>query len=251
MTQNPDDVGSMFARGWTLLTQNPVIVVPGLVLGAIGGIAIAAIALAFIGSVIATGATHNVAVGATSLGLTTAIGIAAILALTVVQTTATTAMAVAAWERGSTTLADAWTALRLHGWQMLAAVVLLFLIGCAALVLAPFTLLVSLLAYAIFFMYVAPAIVEGRPAREAIAESCRLAARNLVPSAGIAVLVVAISVLAGIVGSQIRPECLQEPYGHRSRFDRYQGRARAQSQERRFGAAPEPAHRGHRAFGVG
>ncbi|HVA32785.1 MAG TPA: hypothetical protein VNG31_01480 [Candidatus Baltobacteraceae bacterium] len=203
MTQNPDDVGSTFARGWTLLSQNPVIVVPGLVLGAIGGIAIAAVVLAFIGSVIATGATHSVAVGATSLGLTTAAGIVLILALTVVQTTATTAMAVAAWERGSTTLADAWAALSLRGWQMLAAVVLLFFIGCAALLLAPFTLLVSLLAYVIFFMYVAPSVVEGRPAGEAIAESCRLAARNLGPSAGIAVLVMVISVIAGIVGSEI------------------------------------------------
>jgi hypothetical protein len=204
MTQSAADLESTFVRAWALFTQNLIVVVPGLVLGAVAGIVAAIVAVLLIGSLLATGATGSTAVGIASIGTTVAVAVVLVMVMAIVQTAFVTGMAGAAWETGKTTLADGWNAFTNRGGQILWMIVLMFAIGCGALILAPFTLGLSLFAYLIFFLYTSSSvIIGGREAGHAISESMHLATRNFWPTTGLAALVVLVSLIGAAVGSEL------------------------------------------------
>jgi hypothetical protein len=185
------DVESTFKRAWALLASNPIVVVPPIVVGIAAGVVVAfGLIFGGVGALLAGTAADNSAAqgaGIAAIAVVVAIVLAFILVLSVAQAAFTAGMAGAAWQTGKATLADGWNAFRARGLQMFLAMLLLALVGCAAVVLAPVTLLLSLVAYVIFTLYVsASVIVGGRTAGDAIAESFRLAKRNFWPTTDVA-----------------------------------------------------------------
>jgi hypothetical protein len=118
-----DSVENIFARAWSLLAKNPVIIVPGLVVGLVAGIVQVAFA-AHPQFVDASGNTDAVAAiaGAGRAAFSAAISIVVgVLAFLITQTY-TTGMAGAAWLRGVTSLADGRASFREDAGRLLAAV---------------------------------------------------------------------------------------------------------------------------------
>jgi MFS family permease len=204
MTSAGADLEGTFQRAWALLIKNFVIVVPGLVLGLAAGLLVAVVVLFGIVAALAGIAAGGNTFAVSSAVITAIVAFLVVLAMAIVQTAFITGMAGAAWATGTTTLSDGWNALRQRGVQIFYMMLLMFAIGCAALILAPVTLLLSLFAYVIFFIYVSSSvIIGGCDAREALADSCRLAARNFWPTTGLAALVVCVSLVGAVVGSEI------------------------------------------------
>jgi hypothetical protein len=204
MNESAEGLQNTFARAWSLLTQNLIIVVPPIVLGAAAGLVGVLLVMFVLGGVLTAGATGRAGVGIASIGASLIVAAASIMLLAIVQTAFVTGMAGAAWERGTTTLGDGWTAFGRRGGQILLTMLVLFAIGCVALVLAPFTLLLSLLAYLIAFIYVpASVIVGGRDAGEALSESVRLTARNFWPTSALAGLIIVIVLIASALGGEL------------------------------------------------
>ncbi|HEV7178667.1 MAG TPA: hypothetical protein VGN11_02260 [Candidatus Baltobacteraceae bacterium] len=203
MTQSVHDFENTFARARQLLAENWVIVVPGLVLGAIGGALEFLVSAAVLGPLVVTGdGTENMAV-VTQTIVTVSLTIVSVL-IAIVQMAYVTSMAGAAWKTGHTTLVDGWNAFSHRGLHILVAVVLLFVLGICAAVFAPITFLLTLLAYMVFFIYtMASVIIGGRKPIAAIAESCRLSLANFVPTLGIVVLIAAIALAGAWIGTLV------------------------------------------------
>jgi hypothetical protein len=120
--------------------------------------------------------------------------IGAALVLSVWAYAATFGMADAMWERGTATFADGNAAFRARGGALVVACIGLIGLTFVALILALPTLFISLLALALFTMYVLPSVVSGRRAGfDAISESFRLVRYNFATSAITAVVLYAIS----------------------------------------------------------
>jgi hypothetical protein len=112
-----------------------------------------------------------------------------------------TGMAGAAWKDGTAHLRDGYEAFEGRGAQIFVAILVLSAVGFVAALLAPFTLLLSAAAYAIFSIYTMAAVIIGkRSAFEAIAESCRLAWQNFFPTLAVVVLVVLVALAGGFLG---------------------------------------------------
>jgi hypothetical protein len=204
VNETAEGLQNTFARAWSLLTQNLIIVVPPIVLGAAGGVVAVVLVVFVLGGVLTAGVTGRAGVGIASIGASLVVAAASITALAIVQMAFVTGMAGAAWERGTTTLADGWNAFGRRSGQILLTMLVLFAIGCIALVLAPFTLLLSLLAYVIAFIYVpASVIVGGRSTGEALSESVRMTKRNFWPTAALAGLVILISLIVSALGGEL------------------------------------------------
>lgn len=202
MTQSVRDFENTFAQAWTLLRRNPVIVVPGLVLGIIGGAISIVVTYAIYGSVLSSAGTADVA--AVTQIVVAVVLTALSMLLAIVQMAYVTGMAGSAWQHGRTSLRDGWYAFSHRSIQTTIAVVLLFVIGVCAAVLAPVTFLVTLFAYMVFFIYTMASVIIGdREAVTAIAESCRLTLANFLPTLGIIVLVAVIAIAGGWIGSLI------------------------------------------------
>ena len=184
MTQSARDLESTFARAWTLLMRNPVMLVPGIV---IGGLQTAA-------SIAAQALTDELLL----LGAL----VTATLALSLVQMAYVTGMAGAAWRHEHTRLGDGWSALA-HRWtSVLAALLLLLVIGFCASALAVPTFGVTLIVYAVFFIYTLAAVVIGeRPPIAGIVESASTALANLLPTVGVVALIAIIAAAGGWLGS--------------------------------------------------
>jgi hypothetical protein len=206
MTQSVRDLENTFAYSFLLLVRNWAIIVPGLLLGAIGvglGYAILAIAggAAAIGGV--TGTESASTLPEELLSILAAV-VAVILALVtlICEMAYVTGMAGAAWKDGTAHLRDGYEAFERRGTQIFIAIVVLSIGGFLAAVLAPFTLLLSAAAYALFGIYTMAAVIIGnRTAFEAIAESCRLAWKNLLPTLAVVTLVVLVAIAGGWVGT--------------------------------------------------
>ena len=187
MKQSARDFENTFAHAWSLLVRNPVIVLPGIVLGI--GAAAAEEAVQFV--------SFDVypwlgALAAYALGL----------AFALVQMAIVTGMAGSAWRHEVTSLRDGWQALAHRVLPAAGAVALLLLIGFCAAALSPATLGVSLIAYAILFVYTLAAVVIGeRPPITGIVESASTALKNILPTVGVIALIAVIAALAGFLGS--------------------------------------------------
>jgi hypothetical protein len=207
MTQSVRDLENTFARAFVLLVRNWTIVVPGIVLGAIGfslGFAILAIA----GASAIGGVSGNEAPATLSEELMSILAavVAVILALVtlICEMAYVTGMAGAAWKSGEAHLRDGYQAFEGRGTQIFIAIVLLSVAGFIAALLAPLSLLLSAAAYAIFSIYTMAAVIIGnRTAFEAIAESCRLAWKNILPTLAVVALVVLVAIAGGWIANTL------------------------------------------------
>jgi hypothetical protein len=207
MTQSVRDLENTFARAWVLLVRNPTIVIPGIVLGAIGfGLGFAILAIAGASAIGGISGNEAAATVPEELMSILAAVVAVILALVtlICEMAYVTGMAGAAWKSGEAYLRDGYRAFEGRGTQILIAIVLLSAAGFIAALLAPITLLLSGAAYAIFSIYTMAAVIIGnRTAFEAVAESCRLAWKNILPTLAVVALVVLVAVAGGWIGSTL------------------------------------------------
>lgn len=188
-------------RALLLLRRNPSIVVPSIVVALLG--ALAAHALSDSGY-LSWGFFADLGAQGPSafwqfLATIVALGLRVLGALVAIA--CTIGMADAAWSTGRATLRDGLEALRRDGAQVLAALLLLFLIGLVASALVIPTFGVSLLAYMIFMLYaMAAVVVADRAAPDAIVESVQLAARNLGITFVLVVLIVGLAIAGALLG---------------------------------------------------
>jgi len=185
MTQSARDLENTFAHAWTLLVRNPVIIVPGIVLAAVGaGLEYALRAW------ISDDLTYAIVL------------IVLAFALGLVQMAYVTGMAGAAWRDERARLHDGLIAFEHRGAAVGGAWLLLVVIGFCAAVLAGATFGVTLIAFAVFFIYTMAAVVIGdrRPVK-AITESAGLALRNVMPTIGVVGLIVVIAAAGGWLGA--------------------------------------------------
>jgi len=186
---------NVFGRSWTLLTQNWVIIVPGLIVAIITGILTGLLAPS---TTYVSGGDYTTirSVGVVSSMIIAVIGvIGAIIAITY-----TTGMAGAAWQRGTATLADGGAAFREDAGHVLSAMVFLFLVGIVASVLAPFTLGLSILVLFFLFPYTMAAAVLGNfGGIDALRESYRIATQHVATTAIIIVVAAVIAIIGGIL----------------------------------------------------
>ncbi|HEY5341009.1 MAG TPA: hypothetical protein VIK27_08290 [Candidatus Aquilonibacter sp.] len=201
MTQSARDWENTFAHAWTLLVRNPVIVIPCLATGVIAAGVQFFVGVVVMGSVAVSGDGSRGALEAIET-LTEIVLFVITLALSLMQMAYVTGMAGAAWRHGRTSLRDGWAALGHRMWPLLAAAALLLVIGICAATLASVTFLVTLLAYAVFFIYTMAAVVIGeRPPIAAIIQSANIALANFLPTLGIVLLIAVIALLGGWLGS--------------------------------------------------
>ncbi len=183
-----DSVENIFARAWTLLTANPVIVVPGLIVGLVVGI---------INGAIAPHPQPGDPLPLGSLAVAASVSLAlGILAFLVTQTY-TTGMAGAAWQTGIASLDDGRAAFRQDAGRLLAAVLLIAVVGIA---IAVITLGIGWFVVLFFAMYIVPAVVlENRGAAGAFRISATIARRRALSTIIIIVMLFVIGLVVGLL----------------------------------------------------
>lgn len=203
MTQTVQDFEKTFVRAWELLTRNWVIVLPGIVLGVVGGVLSFVLGTILAGSFAAADRSGGDVSYVTQVIYAIASLVVAML-VSIVQMAYVTGMAGAVWERGRTSLGDGWNAFAHRSIQLTFATALLFVIGICAAVLAPVTFFVTIAVYMVFLIYTMASVVIGkREAVPAIAESCRLTLSNIAPTLGIVALIAVIAVVGGLIGTLV------------------------------------------------
>jgi hypothetical protein len=169
-------VENVFARSWDLLTKNWVIIVPGVVVGLIVGLISGIYGLTqpdTYGQPSGTAMTFAYGFGAFVAGIILAI---TAIAGYIITQCYTAGMAGAAWQQGVTTLADGTRAVNEDAGNVLVAAVYLFLFGILAVLLAPFTLFLSIFAFYLFTLYtIAAAVVGKQRGMNALRESFAIA----------------------------------------------------------------------------
>jgi hypothetical protein len=193
-----DSVENIFARAWSLLAKNPVIIVPGLVVGVISGIIQVVVAphphaldpsgngdpgvaLASAGR-IAFAAAISIVVG--------------VLAFLITQTY-TTGMAGAAWQRGTASLADGRASFSEDAGRLLAAVLVIAVLGILAGIV---TFGIGWLVVLFFSIYVVPAVVlDNFGAVPAFRLSASIAMKRALPTIIIIVMLFVIGIALGLL----------------------------------------------------
>lgn len=169
-------VENVFARAWDLLTKNWVIVIPGVVVGLVVGLVTGIYAL---NQPDTYGEPSGAAVSfAYGLGAFLSGAVVAVIAIAgyIVTQCYTAGMAGAAWQRGVTTLADGTRAVNEDAGNVLGAAIYLFLFGIVAILLAPFTFLLSIFVFYLFTLYtIAAAVVGNQRGMNALRESYAIA----------------------------------------------------------------------------
>lgn len=189
-------VGNIFSRSWTLLARNPVLIVPGAIVGVISAIIVFA--------VIAP-TQVDVVVNDPAVGYATASGTAArgtlltaidILGFLIAQAY-TVGMAVAAWRTGTTTLADGAAVFTRHWGRVLLTVVVLLGMSIALLYL---TYGFGVPIFFFFSIYAIPAVIL-RPITpvEGLSLSFTFAIERFVPTLIIVIMLCIISVAVGVL----------------------------------------------------
>ncbi len=200
MMQSARDLENTFAHAWGLLNRNPIIVLPCIVIALIAGIAEFGVAAAFGSYEISGNGSVDALAAADAFSAIVLFVVSLLLAL--VQMACVTGMAGAAWRHGTTSLRDAWTALSKRWLAVAGASVLMLIVGLCAAALAPVTFLITLVAYAVFFVYTIAAVVIGeRGPVEAMVESARTALANVMPTLAIVGMIAVIAALGGWLGS--------------------------------------------------
>jgi hypothetical protein len=172
--ESAGSLSNVFSESWRLLVRNPIIVVPGVVIGFAKSLLELAIAPGLDG-----GSARHIA--------TIVLGYVIQLLATVASIACTTGIAAAAWERGAGTLGDGWNAFAREGGRVAVAFLGVLLIGIVAGILTPFTYGLSAIAFGFFCLYVmASAVVGERNGLAAIRESWTIAYERVVPTLGMA-----------------------------------------------------------------
>lgn len=198
--QNSDDIGNVFARSWRLLSANWIIIVPGLVIGLLAGILSALLMPP--GSQLTYDPYSGIPIAVNPLNLVLRPIISTIA--TILAITYTTGMAGAAWRTGKAMISDGKTAFERDAGNVFVAMLGMLVLGIAAAVLAPFTLGISLLAYAVFFLYTLPAAVVGEhPGLQALRESALIARHSLLTTLIVVLLLGVITVVAGLLTASL------------------------------------------------
>jgi hypothetical protein len=189
-------------KAWVLLFRNPMIVVACIIAG-FASTAAGLLVDGFMDSFAISGNGSRDALEAIHTFAQIALFVVT-LAISLVQMAYVTGMAGAAWRSGHATLADGWDALAHRLPPLAGATALLLVIGFCAATLAPITFWITLLAYAVFFIYTIAAVVIGeRPPITAIVESASLALRHMLPTIGIVLLVAVVAYVGGVLGRTI------------------------------------------------
>jgi hypothetical protein len=167
-----DSVENIFARAWTLLTGNPVIIVPGILVGLVTGVLLWMIPGRLMSAVV------NVA--AYVITLSYVVG-----------------MAGAAWRSGRATLADGATAFSKDGGRVLLTVLLLSVIG---IVLAMLTFGIGWLVFLFFAIYTIPAVILSNMAPvDGLKRSFALAMERWVPTLIIIAFLFVVTIVGGLL----------------------------------------------------
>ena len=176
--QSSESVGSTFGRAWDLLLHNWILIVPGMFIGAFSALFLLSAPFLGYGSVSLTAFLAGI-----------------VILLAVLLTVAyTTGMAAAAWQTGRARLADGAHAVRGEGLNLFTAMLLVFVAGVLAIILALPTFFLSLLLFAMCVLYVFPSvIVRGNSAVAAFAESTALALHNWPVTLGVIVVLAIVS----------------------------------------------------------
>jgi hypothetical protein len=173
---NAPTVENVFARAWELLTRNWVIIVPGVVVGLVVGIVSGLFSMTqpdTYGE--PTGSAMSLAYGLAGFVSDLVLAVVAIAGYIVTQCY-TAGMAGVAWNRGVTTLGDGARAVNDDAGNVFVAAIGLLLCGVVAVILAPFTLFLSIFAFYLFTLYtIAAAVVGNRRGFDALRESFAIA----------------------------------------------------------------------------
>jgi hypothetical protein len=185
----------LLSRSWALFKRNWIVALPPVIAMVV---VLAGIALLF-AAIIAALFAHGLARSAPSpqvgagffAGILVFAGVA--LVVSIWAQVAMFGMADAAWAKGTATFADGFAAFRARGGALVVAIIGIFGLGIAALILFFPTLGLSFLALPLFTMYVLPSVVTGgRDGFAAIAESFNLVKRFFGPSAIVLLVLLAI-----------------------------------------------------------
>ncbi len=199
---SPEGLGNTFSRAWDLLSRNWIIIVPAIVIAIIAGIVVALLGGIGIGAAYGLSAAGAPVVGIGSMMLTGAIIGAVLLIASILTIAYTTGMADAAWRTGTATLNDGAAAFRQDAGSLIAAVVLLFILGVIAVFVSLFTFGLALLAFWLFFIYTFASVVVGnRSGTEALGESARMTLKNFPATLAIVVLLMIAFFVAGWIGA--------------------------------------------------
>lgn len=187
----------IFARARELLLRNWIIVLPAIVIGFVTNFAAAVLAGASDMSL----SDFNSSGPAMFEAYLTSMILAAIQIFGSVLTIAvTTGMAGAAWSKGTATLGDGFSAFARHPWSATGAILLMMVLGFVAGALIIPTFFISVIAFAIFFIYTMAAVLVGeKPPVDAIVESCTIAAANLRTTVLVVLLIFAVAVAAFVL----------------------------------------------------
>jgi hypothetical protein len=194
-------VENVFARSWDLLTRNWTIIVPGVVVGLVVGIVSGLFGLTqpdTYGEPTGTAMTFTYGLGAFVAGL-----ILAVVAIAgyIITQCYTAGMAGAAWQRGTTTLNDGARAVNEDAGNVLTAAVYLFLTGIVAVILAPFTLFLSIFAFYLFTLYtIAAAVVGNRRGLDALRESFAIARSRFGTTLIIGIVLAVLQLIGRLIG---------------------------------------------------
>lgn len=198
--QSSEDLGNTFGRSWELLSQNWIIVVPGVVVGILAAVVLWVLAVFGIGAAAGFGAMGMGVASYGAMMMGAAVMAIVLIIATLINVAYTTGMAGAAWSTGKAALDDGAAAFSGNAGSLLTAMIVLFLLGLVAGGLSIFTFGLAMLAFAIFFLYTFASVIIGRNSgTEALAESCRLAARNF----GTTLIIVILLAIAALVGGFI------------------------------------------------
>ncbi len=195
----PEPVDNVVVRSWRVVCANPIIVAPGVVFGFVTGL----LALLFAPAPIPDSTAFSWGLVLANLPPVIAIVLVSLVGY-VATVVFTTGMAAAAWRNGMTTIADGTSAFRRDGGHVAVATLGLIGIAIVAVILAVPTLLLSIFAAVVFFMYVMPAaVVDDLPGFAAIAMSFRIAKRRFGVSVLIAVGIAALQTAVGVVSGAL------------------------------------------------
>jgi len=192
-----DSIENVFARAWSLLTKNPVIIVPGLVVGIVVGVIQALITPHTVVVDAATGDTVATVAGPGRFALAAFVSLVVGVLAFLITETYTTGMAGAAWQTGTTSLADGSASFREDAGRLLAAVLLIAVIGIIAAFL---TFGLGWLVVLFFSIYVVPAVVlDNYSAVPALKLSSTIALKRVLSTIIIIVLIGLIGLVLGLL----------------------------------------------------
>lgn len=193
-----ESVENVFARAWELLSRNPVILIPGLIIGLVFGV----LQAVFAPAPIDINSDPNALAHATgSIGRNVIVAILGLIASTL-NVAYTTGMAAALWQRGMTTLDDGAASFREDALRIILTFFMLAICYVITLIVG---LGIGALVFGFFALYTLPAvIIRNFGPFAALAESFRVASKRWGPTLIVLVLIVVVGIVSGLISLPFR-----------------------------------------------